>query len=619
MAFDYSVKFEAIDKITATINKINKKVEDVQNKIKKSTALSVNTQKAMSGLNRVHNKIKEISNRPIDLGLSVGNLVATAMSLGAPINKAIELEKAFAGVTKVIDGTDEQIAKLKDGIVNMTSYIPKTAVELTEIAEAGAKMGIPIEEIEKYTELVAKASVAFDLLPAEAGNAFGKIANQLGYSINDLEEYGNIVNTLADSMATDSKNIIDITKRTSGVMSSLNFDKQSVAGLSAFADQMSVSSEVGATAMNQILNAIRQTEKGSKILAEKGAYGLIDIVEEFKKLEGMDRVKAIQDLMGVGEGSRMFEKMINQADVLGKTLDVAYSDKTLNSMNREFENVSNTTANKVILLRNAYDRLMLKIGDNLLPDIRSLIEFIGPLIDGVGEWVANNRGLIVTLARILAVSGLITAVFLSLKLAVMPILLAFKLYVAIIKVATIVQGIFNAVMALNPIVWIVLGVIALIGAIALLIYYWEDITKWVGELWDKFTGFITSLNLVENAIGFVKGAFEVLTAPIRYVIDLIDTFLSKFDIYNQAKEKITDLAEGAWSGTKSFFGFGDEDKENSDNKMSDKDNGPLAIDNTTKNHSVIDVNIKADGGEVVEQKATSNNGKVRLNNVSNGI
>lgn len=641
MAFDYSVKFEAIDKISNVVDKINGKMSALKSKAKDAVInLNVIHQQAMNRLNQVHNKMKDLSKKPIDISLSFASLASNVALLGMPIKKAIEIESAFAGITKVVDGTNEQMSKLKADLIDMTSVLPKTAVELMQIAEAGGKLGVPVDKIKEYVDVVAKASTAFEMPADVAGEAFGKIGAMLGYEIKQLRQYGDIVNALADSTSADAKNIIDITKRTAGVMGTLKFDVGTIAGLSAFADQMSVSSEAGATALNDVLNGIRGTEQGLKILQQKGGYGLIEVANKFKKLEGVARTKAIEDLFGRGEGSRMFEKLINQTDVLKASLDSALSEKTLGSMQREFENVSNTTANKIRLMANGVERLAIKIGDALLPNINELITYLAPIIDKVSIWAGENKDLIITMSKILAVGIALTAGFLMIQASLAPILIAIRVYTAIVAIATGVVNLFNVALWANPITWVVVGIIALIAIVGALIYYWKDLTDWVNVLWNDFLGFIapianvgtaieemqnkfinfvSSFNLIDSAINGIKSAFEILVAPIKYVIDLIDMFLSKFEIYNQTKQKVQELAgavetqvTNSWENTKQFLGF--SDNANTTQKPND-----VQIDNTNKNHTIVDVNIKSDAGVVTEQNAQSTGGRVKLNTASNGV
>lgn len=602
MAFDYSVKFKAIDKISATVDKINSKMAQMNNKASAissniSNSIKKGTQKGARHLNKLHNKMRQMGKEPIDFGVSFGSLLAMGATLGVPISRAIEFEKSFAGVKKVVTGTDEEVAKLKKQIIDMTAVVPKTASDISAIVESGAKMGIAINKLPQYTMIVAKASVAFDMSAEQTGEAFGKISNQLGLTIPQLEIFGDKVNHLADNTASSAKGIIEITKRTAGVMSSLKFDTGTIVGISAFADQMSVSSEVGATAMNNILNKIRATEEGSRLLKEKGGFALIDIANKFKKLDGVARSEALRKLFGEGEGSRMFEKLINQTDVLKKSLDFALSESTLGSMSREFANVSDTTANKMVLMRNSLDRLAIGIGDALLPSIKEMVENVAPMIDKITTWAGENKSLIMTVAKIVAVGATLTTGFLALKFAMTPLLILFKAYSVITTIMTAKQMTFNAVLLANPIGLIVAGVVALIAVLIGLYVYWDDIKK-----------------IAVSAFDSMKDGFLALMSPIQFVIDLLDSFMSKFDIYNEAKDKIGDIAGAvednvadAFESTKNFFGFGDDKTTET------------PIDNINKNHTVVDVNVKAIGAIVTDQKATSTASRVKLDTANNGV
>lgn len=636
MAFDYSVKFEAIDRISAKINKINSTIDEMRTKATSATSkiqqsfeklnlkakFEVNTDKAIQRLNKVHNKIKDISKEQLDFPTSFAGLAGGVGTLALPVQRAIEFEKSFAGVKKVIDGSDKEIAKLRRELIDMTAVVPKTASELNAIAESGAKMGIELSKLTQYTMIVSKASVAFDMSAEETGDAFGKIASQLGYSIPQLEKYGDIVNHLADTTASDARNIIDITKRTAGAFSSLKFDTGTIVGLSAFADQMSVSSEVGATALNQILNEMRATEKGAKMLQQRGGYALIDLADQFRKLEGTARTKALEDLFGAGEGSRMFEKLINQTDVLKKSLDFALSKSTLGSMTREFANVSDTTANKIVLMKNAFDRLAINLGDVLLPKIKDMIKTMAPTIDKITKWAEQNKSLIMTIAKIIAVGTLFLAGMILVKLALVPLIVISKIYTAsliALKFALIAVRyatmLFNMALWANPLTWIVIGVVALIAVVATLIIYWKEITEWVGALWDKIVGFISSLNILSNILLAIKGIFSILVAPIKFVLDLLDSFLSKFEIYNKAKQAVVGYADkakeagaGAYNSAMEFMGMGDNKTQNA-----------TPIDNVNKNHTIVDVKVTATGATVTDKKATSTGGRVNLNTGSTGV
>lgn len=53
------------------------------------------------------------------------------------------------------------------------------------------------------------------------------------------------------------------------------------------------------------------------------------------------------------------------------------------------------------------------------------------------------------------------------------------------KLATAATWLFSAALWSNPVTWVVIGIIALIGVIVLLIYYWDDVSAAAGRCWNK--------------------------------------------------------------------------------------------------------------------------------------
>lgn len=115
-------------------------------------------------------------------------------------------------------------------------------------------------------------------------------------------------------------------------------------------------------------------------------------------------------------------------------------------------------------------------------------------------------------------------------------------FVAGIVSATIAQWGLNAAFLANPITWIVLGIMAAIGAIYLMIKYWDQIKKWIGD----FIVWILKNN------------------PWAWMIDIVDRIFPGFkaamaQLWLWIKEKIFSIWEWVkkvWEKIKSFLGFG---------------------------------------------------------------
>lgn len=92
-------------------------------------------------------------------------LVSVALAAGgvASAKFAIDFEDNFANVKKTVDGTEPQLEKVRQGIIDLSTTgidgrnaIPQTTAQLTELAATGGQLGIATDEIVNFTETMLK-------------------------------------------------------------------------------------------------------------------------------------------------------------------------------------------------------------------------------------------------------------------------------------------------------------------------------------------------------------------------------------------------------------------------------------------------------------------------------
>lgn len=631
MSFDFSVKFKGIDNVSKKIDAINKKMGTMSDKAGKVSSriksklgtgftaqFKLRTKEALSKLRKVKQKIDEIGKKGKDLAKEgIAQVAAGAGFLATvifPIKKAIEFETAFTQVSKVMSEPEHVISKFRTELLDLTKILPKTAEELAMIAEAGAKLGNKAAVLGKFTEVAVKMSEAMGISTESVGQNMGKIGALLKLGIDDFEILADRLNFIADNTAASGANVLNIIKRVAGSFGALDFSKADIVGISAVADMLSTSPEVAGSGLNRIFTQLRQVAEYKNILEEDKGQGFFKIMQHVGNMTKDQQFQWIQDVIGKGgEAAQLVQKIVNNVDLLNDTLELARSDKALGSLQREFDNVSKTTANKLRLLRNAFDRFSIGVGTALLPLTKQITVFATKILNIFDKFTKENPETISGFVKIAAAIGAMLVVVGLAKIAIGGLGMAFGVLVGAVKIArmafiafratllfvsmisgltmglrmlknaimatTIVQKILNIVMTLNPIGLIIAGIAALSTAIFLLYTYWGDITKWVSGLWDAF-----KIN------------------PLQSIIDLFDVLFGKFEWYQSVKDSIG----GAWRSVKSLWGdSADTTTQNT-------------IDNTVKNHSVIDVNVTATGGAKAEAESKSTGG-LNLRTVENGI
>jgi len=123
------------------------------------------TKKVESMKNELHNtgkKIEEFGTKVENTGKKIESAgkklsafsAATGSALVASAKSAIDFEDAFTGVEKTVDGTQEQMKKLEQGIRDMAKEIPSTTTEISAVAEAAGQLGIKTEDIISFTRVM---------------------------------------------------------------------------------------------------------------------------------------------------------------------------------------------------------------------------------------------------------------------------------------------------------------------------------------------------------------------------------------------------------------------------------------------------------------------------------
>jgi phage-related minor tail protein len=156
-----------------------------------------------------------------------------------------------------------------------------------------------------------------------------------------------------------------------------------------------------------------------------------------------------------------------------------------------------------------------------------------------------------------------------------PILEGLQQFAPIIGPAVIALGalaaviaVVNFVMALNPITWIIVGIVALIAAIVLLVMNWEAVVAFLSQVWGGFVGWFTGVmdgffgwwnGVWAGFIGWTLGIWggftgmlgDVWNGFVGWIMGVIGGF---GNFIGSAFSGIVNFAVAVWSGLGSFFG-----------------------------------------------------------------
>lgn len=343
-----------------------------------------------------------------------------------PVKLAVEFESAMADVKKVVDfDTPKQFKEMEQDILRLTRTIPMAGTELAKITASGGQLGVARKDLPKFTETIAKMSVAFDMAADQAGDSMAKLANVYQIPIDQIGKLGDAVNHLSNSSPAKAGDIINTLGRVGGVAKQFGLTEIQTTSLSNAFISLGKTPEIAGTAINGMLTKLMTADKQGakfqkalknmgmeskdlkKAIKENGEQALMDFLKQVGKLPKENQMGALVDLFGLEyaddvavlvSGLETYKKSINELKKTSKDGKPAF----ISSMDKEFAARSATTANNWQIFKNSLTEIGITAGSVLLPALNQLMTTIRPIINSFADWASKNPEVVSALVHLAA-------------------------------------------------------------------------------------------------------------------------------------------------------------------------------------------------------------------------
>jgi TP901 family phage tail tape measure protein len=504
---------------------------------------------------------------------TAGMAIGAAYALAAPIKETMEFESTMADVRKVVEMTDAELKTMGKTIITMTTTMPMAASGIGAIVAAAGQSGIAKNELIEFTKAAVKMGVAFDMTGEEAGQMMASFRAGMAISQPEVEALADAINYLDTNMNASAKNISDVVQRQGAVAKAAGLSSIQTAALSAALLNSGARSEIAATALKNLTNALTQggsatkaqnkvfeqlgmTSKAVTARMQKDAEGTIkSVFAALAKAPAEMRGAMVGDLFGEEAKGAIMPLLVNIKALDQAFNSVADATKYAGSMQAEYDIRSKTTANNAQLLSNKFDALKINIGAALLPTLNSVFGVIGNLAMKMGSFADNfprvtgvivglTIGLIGLKVAMLAGGYAITLIsdawtlasgamaffrvgsgataitLVSQKLAISGMWMAQKAMAAWTATCTAAQWLWNVALSANPIGLVVIGITAF-GVLAYTVYKnWEPIAAWFKGVWATMSAGVGGM------VASVTGAFSTMAATVRGIWESLINWLS---------------------------------------------------------------------------------------------
>lgn len=346
---------------------------------------------------------------------------------------SMEFENGMAGVKRTTGITGQELDELGNYFKNLSTEIPITTKELTDIATTAGQLGVKGKDnIQQFTEVMAKLATTTDLTADTAATMLAQFANITG--IDDYERMGSVVASLGDATATTATKVVEMSQGIAATGTLAGMSATDIMSISAAVGSLGIESAAGSTAMSTLISTLyKATQSGGEKLTQFASVAGMT-AGEFKAAWENDAVGALDAFIrGLNDTERNGESAIMILDELGITnvrqtkaiLGLASAGDlltgTIEQGNRAWE--ENTALNekagvmfdtmkaKMQTLENSSTNLKIAIGDALAPAIIGLAEGGQKAIEGITSFVQKHPSLTAALTAVASgIVGITTAV-----------------------------------------------------------------------------------------------------------------------------------------------------------------------------------------------------------------
>lgn len=392
------------------------------------TALTSIGATAKTQLGRLGGSFSNFSNRVVGLNSIIAS-AGIGAGLKSVVNDAIKFESAFTGVRKTVDLSEQGFQQLEKRFTELSETIPVSREELAGIGELAGQLGVGgVENLQLFTETIAKIAVSTNLTQEKAATDFARFSNIMSEPIENVGALGDVVVDLGNNAATTERDIISMALRLSGAGKSAGLTSSEVLGVASALSSVGLAAQAGGTAFSKIFlkfskdaaieggkfnEVLGLTEKQFKTLFESDpAEAITRFVEALGQMSKTD-VLLLLDRLKIKE-TRLRDavlRSVNAQGLLRENIDRA--NKALvngGALQEEAARRFSTTESALKTLSNTLTNVSGTIGEVLLPGINALVQGLRPALSAVREFSEENPLLTKTLVAVgaaVAVGGIL--------------------------------------------------------------------------------------------------------------------------------------------------------------------------------------------------------------------
>lgn len=352
-----------------------------------------------------------------DLATSLLGTAAAITAVGAASLTAFaSQERAFADVARTLEigVLPEKISEIEDSLKSLSTQIPLTFNELSEIATIGNQMGIAADDLTNFTNTVARFSAITGISIESTTKAFGGFMAQTGMAPALLENLGSAIAKVGiDSNATEEQ-ILSLMREITAGATGAGFAAEQIVALSGTLASLQIAPERARGSLTTYFETLNKAvarggddlqnfaqvvgvtgeELERMVRAGEGNQVLRGFLEGLRDLDNIDTTRALDELglaqLRVTDTFRRLSGSLHLYDRDQQNANQSFQEAT--ELQRQYAFIVDTLASKFQILLNALMNFGAQIGSELAPAFSRLIDIATQGINAMTEFAQSPVG-----------------------------------------------------------------------------------------------------------------------------------------------------------------------------------------------------------------------------------
>ena len=469
-------------------------------------------------------------------------VAAGAAPLAAMIGTAATFEQAMSKVKAITNSSNEDMARLNETAQQLGA---STQFSATQAAEAMSYLGMAGW---KTDQIIAGMPGMLDLAAASGSDlatvadivsddltAFGMSADQAGHMADVMAAASTNANTNVEMMGMTFK-------YAGAVAGALGYSLEDVSIATGLMANAGIKADQAGTSLRAIMTRLIDPPKdaataldtlGISAINADGSVKpfrqtIMELREKFKGLSQSEKAQMASSIAGT-EAMSGFLAVVNASDSDFDTLANAIDNA--DGASKQMANTMNDNAKGgAIQLQSAIEGVSIAIGSIFLPTLARIAGVMAQTVGSVANWAKEHQELVgIIITTTAAIAGLIMAVlainvaaagilylknsFLLYKMVASDAHILMRLWAGATKMAAAAQMALNAVMSANPIILIIMAILA---AVAAFVYFYNTNEKFRNMVISSWNAIKTTASSVWSTIVVAIGtAWEWIVSAVQ--------------------------------------------------------------------------------------------------------